>query len=447
MCAPIALFAAGTWLVRVLNPPPDPNSEIELSVARDPNAQVSGGNQISFGWRAEATGGPSDKRSIIYAQSLVASSHGRSRVLYGLPPKTNTSYINVGNSSSSFNQPGSSQISQTLVFTYDDLPVWTQKLRWQGNVVSAPQNSDAPGQLGVAAVSALQQEAQIKGATRVVTQIDVPLDAQQLGAISELKLGKVNFDEAARGADTHITETMRDVERHAFERLVAFDGHTRRELWRPNHPDSFQVRIKQQGDSGSDRWEDSQLFKLHAVPASWGEIIYLVDVVANPNSKKLAGNTRHVTKTCDAKEIARLKKTGWLHFSRRLVVRKNGQTITAPVYSPTPNTQLMGVETSLSPKIWTIKVRLHYRGPNSSGLESPYGPDFSETNGQNLNLEYSATGINDAKPGEKLMTIDIPTKNLGRARPIQLRLEIADNEAAPLIIKQNLQIPQTGSSN
>ena len=185
---------------------------------------------------------------------------------------------------------------------------------------------------------------------------------------------------------------MRDVERHAFERLVAFDGDTRRELWRPNSPDPFHVRINQQGDLGTDRWFDSQLFKLSQVPASWGEIVYLVDVVANPNSKKLGATTQHVTKTCDESEIARLKKAGWLFFSRRLIVRKSGQTIQAPVFSQTPNTQLLGVETSLAAKKWTIKVRLRYRGSNSIGLDSPNGPEFFETNGQNINLEYSASG-------------------------------------------------------
>ncbi len=444
MCAPIALFGAATYLVKVLDPPPDPNAKIELSVTRN-DIGVAAGQQLNFGWKAEAAGGPDYDRRIGFSQSLIAEGNGRTRVIFSKPAKLNAASINVGNGSSSFNEGNRSQISQTLMFSYNDLPVWTQNLTWRGEVVGAPQQRDAPGnQMLPVPTTALRQWAQIKGATRVVKTISVPLDPQKLGAISALKLEKVNPANAKLGADTCVTTITRSVEPHAFTRLVAFDGRTRRELWRPYELDPHRLWKGNPGGGGADMWSDSQLFKLRDVPAAWGEILYLVDMVVDPDLDPAKANTGSAT-PCAASEIARLKKAGWLHYSRRLTVRKNGQAIKAPIFPKTSNTQFLGISTSLSPQEWTIKVRLRYAGPDEIS-ELDGHPWFFELDNRSLGFQKISYGIADTtKAGEKLMTIALPTKDLGRPRQVRMKLEIADSTAAPLVIDQILQVPKTTS--
>ena len=444
MCAPIALFGAGICLMKILNPPSDPNAKIALTVERDISREMRTGQQLSLGWKAVARGGPSDDRHIGFSQTLIASGHGRSRVIFSDPAKSQVPSLGISSSNSNFSQRDRSEISQTLYFRYDNLPVWTQKLHWRGEVVVVPQNSGTPGQpFGAAPPKVLQQWAQFKGATRVVKTISVPLDAKNLGAISELKLEKVNPANAKLGADTCVTTITRRVEPHAFARLIAFDGHTRRELWRRDGFDPHRLWKGNPG-GGSDQWGDSQLFKLRDVPADWGEITYLVDMVVDPDLDPAKAATGSAT-PCDASEIVRREKAGWLQFSRRLTVRKNGQTVEAPVFSTKPNTQLMGISSALSPEEWIVKIRLRYVGPDKS-YDLDGDPWFFELNNDSIGFQKMSYGISDsAKPGEKLMTITIPAKDLGRARKIRMKLEIADSAAAPLVINQVLQIPNTTS--
>ena len=143
LCAPIALLGAGIYAWSVLHPPPDPNSKIVLNVMRNPNAQISGGSQLSFGWLATASGGPNYERSIGFAQTLIANGDGKSQLIFRDPQTIKPISMGVGTKSSSQNE--GSQISQDLVLSYDELPLWTKTLQWRGEFVSAPENPDTPG--------------------------------------------------------------------------------------------------------------------------------------------------------------------------------------------------------------------------------------------------------------------------------------------------------------
>lgn len=436
MCAPIALFGAGIYVLRATNPPLpplDPNAKIQLKVEHDTDypAKSTGGNLI-FAWQAVAQGGPTRDWRFGSAQSLVALGRGKTELLYREPRPITNARVGASSSMGIINEVGGS-----LSLPYDAVPIWTQKLEWRGDVVALP-NSGTPGpRHSWATPATLQQWATIKGATRVTKTIAVNFDPQRLRLISELKLDKVNPANVKLGADICVTTIARNLKRHSFARLIAFDGHTRRDLW-SYEKDPHDLWVSQQGTSMTETDWSYLLFKLRDVPASWGEITYLVDPAFDPKGNSFGSDT-----PCDAGEIARWKQRGWQHFSRRLLVRKTGQTISKPTYSSTPNTDFFGVESSRTAQKWTIKVRLRYHGPDKLyDLDSPSGPEFFEANGKLASFRYDSYGIDKSqRPGEQVMTITVLTKNLGQARAIKMKLQIADSDAAPLIVNQTLQIP------
>ena len=200
-------------------------------------------------------------------------------------------------------------------------------------------------------------------------------------------------------------------------------------------------------DSGiGSTWTKDQTFKLRDVPAQWGELIYLVDAAYNPNANN--ANTMGDTKDCDAAEIERLKKAGWLTFSRRVTVRRAGAKIVAPNYPQTPNTKHLGTQTSVSKTDWIITARLRYDGPKLQPNQELYiseGPNFVGADGK-----FTLSGGNGmsygikpgAKPGEYLAQITVPLQSLGQPRPITLQMDIADSHAAPLHFQTKLQVPR-----
>ena len=97
LCAPVAVVGAGFIAVRLLHPPRDPDAVIALSVTRDPNPpdlSTPLEPELSFGWNAEARGGPQDEIQLLYSQKLVALGANRSQILFQQPASPTTS--NVG---------------------------------------------------------------------------------------------------------------------------------------------------------------------------------------------------------------------------------------------------------------------------------------------------------------------------------------------------------------
>lgn len=439
LCAPIALIGAGILVSRAINPPRDPNAKIVLSLTRDANSFTMP-KQLGFAWKARASGGPKDDYRFGFAQKLVASGRGQSQLLWSdvAPLKAALTGVNTG--VSSLTGADFQEIGQNGSLSYDDLPVWTQKLEWQGEVVAVPQNSGTPGQKwGAVSPAKLKQWAQEKGAARVVKTFEIPLDAGKIQPIQKCVLEPVNASNAAKGADTCVTVSWRDARRKIFRRLVAFDGKTRRVLWSDPDGKELQKRIWQgeQVSGGGSLWQINTLFQLRKVPASWGEISFLLDAVFDPKIGAGTGETH-----CDAKEIARLKKLGWLYFSRRLTVRAKGKAVVAPNFPKTPNTQLLGVQTSFSPANWIVEARLRYVGarPNPE-LDSPSGPNFLDSNGRYLDTGTSSYGVKRAaKAGQWLAHIEIPRAKFEswKTPVVTLEMEIADTDAAPLFIKHQI---------
>ncbi len=448
LCAPILLVGAGFVAVRLLHPPRDPDAVIALNVTRDPNPpdlSTPLEPELSFGWDAAAKGGPQDEIQLLYSQKLVAQGDNRSQILFqepASPTAPNVAGVSV-NSGGGGAGPAFQSKSQNMDIPYQALPIWTKRVECRGDFVAVPLAPGAKNNLGVGIPSTFATLARIKGAARVGKTFPVRFDAEKLAPLQALELETLSPTNALYGADTCVTTQLRSVQRRIFARLVAFDGKTKRQLWSNLREYDEKYRITAQTGGSSYLYRDSQFFKLRDVPAQWSELIYIVDAAFNPNSKSTSTDDKPV----NAAEIERLKKAGWLVYSKRLTVRKAGAKITAPNYSATPNTQYVGTQTSVSKTDWVIKVRLLYNGPTlkpDEQLDSPYGPEFFEAGGKSalVNVRTSYNIQQGSKPKEYLATINVPLKALGQPRPLTMKMKIADAHAMPLDFQTKLQVPK-----
>ena len=450
LCAPILLVGAGFIAVRLLHPPRDPDAVIALRVTRDPNPRRAWGSAqptFDFEWKARAQGGPSEQVQLLYTQKLVAlgNGDGRSQVIFqdpASPATPNANNINSGGGGS-FSRDFT-EASQNLSIPYEALPLWTKRVEWRGDFVAAPLQSNSGSVVATGLPATFTMLARIKGAARATKTFPVAFDARQINPIQSLALQTVNPSNAAKGADICVTTRFRDQQRRVHARLVAVNGGKNRLLWHKPETSDGTYLVNSEDSGYSSIWINSRLFKLRDVPAQWGEIVYIVDAVYNPDAANLnvAGDTRD----CDAAEIERLKRAGWLHFSRRITVRKAGATIKPVIYPQTPNTQFLDAKTSVSKTDWIITARLRYNGPKLKPGEEldSQGPEWIEANGKYSDIDRSGStyGIRKGtKPDEYLATITVPLKALGQPRPITMKMDIADTHAAPLHFQTKLQIP------
>ena len=319
LCAPLALIGASFWVVRALHPPPDPDALIRLGVTPAPVTQLSP-SQFYFAWTAVATGGPKNDATLGYAQKLVATGHGHSRTILSDPPAAAPAKPTA---SVRWISPGLAKSQSYLTFNwsvpYRELPIWTERVQWQGEVVAIPRDAATRAtSAGALPVATLQSWAQIKGAARAAKGFPVSVDAKQLAPLGKCEPGTISRFNAGLGADTCAKIDLRDLDHRVFKRLIAFDGTKQRELWRNGASEAKGVYASQETSNSEGRSVNLQLWKLRDVPAQWGEIVYLVDVVFDPNGSKSG------EKSCDAREIARLTGAGWFHASCRLMVRAKG---------------------------------------------------------------------------------------------------------------------------
>ena len=450
LCAPILLVGAGFIAVRLLHPPRDPDAVIALRVTTDPNPpnlSTPLAPELSFGWNAEAKGGPQDEIQLLYAQKLVALGDGRSQILFASPAMSNAAGISA-NGGGGGAGPAFQSKSQNLGVPYDALPIWTKRVEWRGDFVAVPLNPGSKNISGVGNPATFPMLARIKGAARASQTFALRFDARQINPIQSLNSQIATPDDAEQGADTWIRTRFLDSQRRICARLVAIDNGVIHPLWSnfENADVDNPLWINGQESGIGSTWTNDATFKLRDVPAQWGEIIYVVDAAYNPVANN--ANTMGDTKDCDAAEIARLKNVGWLTFSRRLTVRKAGAQILAPNYSKTPNTKDLNTQTSISKTDWIIKVRLRYDGPKLQPNEELYissGPEFIGANGK-ITLS-GGNGMTEGirpgtKPNEYLATITVPLQALGQPRPVTLQMDIADMHAAPLHFQTKLQVPR-----
>ena len=437
------LVGAGVIAVRLLHPPRDPDAVIALRVTNDPNPtnlSTPLAPELSFGWNAEAKGGPQDEIQLLYTQKLVALGDGRSQILLASPATSNAAGISV-NSGGGGAGPAFQSKSQNLGVPYQALPIWTQRVEWRGDFIAVPLAPGVKNVLGVGAPAAVPMLARIKGAARLSQTFALRFDAEDLASLQALTMGKVSPTIAGYGADTCVRTRFRTVQCRVYTRLVAFDGKTKRQLWSNLHKIDNHYWITGESETGPYLSRDSDFFKLRDVPVQWGELIYIVDAAFNPAS----ASENYDNKPADAAAIARLKRAGWMVFSKRLTVRKKGAKIVAPNYSKTPNTRFSGAQTSVSKAGWIINARLKYNGPSlnpEAELDSPFGPEFFDANGKSTFAGVTGFSITKgAKPGEYLATITVPLKALGQPRPITMKMKIADRHAYPLDFQTKLQVP------
>jgi hypothetical protein len=440
LCLPVLLVFLAIFATRVLFPGRDPNSQVVLNVTPDFTERVNGlPKKFSFAWDATAHGGPEWNYRIGYRQRIVASGRGRSQVM--LDGSKVTPGFDLMVFSTRLDNGASKSLKQEITLPVEQLPVWAEKFAWQGDIVAAPASDRAAGNWGPVSPAELQALARTKGAARFTKSYPIPVSKSQLDPIRKCLIEPVNPHNAAAGADTCVTVRVINQSRKVFSRLIATDGKNARVLWWNGMEARTPYWITQQGTAQSPFavWQTSELFQLKDVPASWGEISFLIDIVYDPKATGHAPSSN-----CDAATITKLKNGSWVHSSRRLILRKKGTTIVPRVFPRTPNTQLLDVQTSLSPQHWIIEARLRYSGQRAEPhFDSPNGPEFSNLKGFYDDLMIGSSYI--VKPGKKpkewIAEIKVPRANLKRVRPIIMKLEISDEDAAPLIISKKLQIP------
>ena len=479
LCAPVALIGAAIAVVKVVNPQRDADAVIVLDVTNtfdekhrpnesQPILEMTSVGQrdglrpvltadgdaptFSYSWTAIARGGPKDEIGIFYSQKLVARGEGHSRVIAQESNSNPPDYTDRGNQITLFPFGDDySEITMSRTLRYEDLPLWTKQLEWHGDIVALPRDAGAIIKSQWVKPSAFPALARVRGAARVTKTFPIALDLKKIQAIQALELQPPLPSTIDRGADTSVTSQLRDDKRRVHARLIAVDGGQNRLLWSgyesADSPYLVPVPLPKRGLPA----RNSQFFKLRDVPPQWGEIVYLVDAAYDPNAvrkntpgRNTAGNGNY----CDAAEIERLKRAGWSVFSQRLTVRKKGETIKAATYPKTPNLQLSETKTSVSNGNWVIQARLKYSGPKPKPADyhiSPDAPKFSTTDGQSVVFKPMNFGVEttSATPDEYKVNVIIPLKAASKPRPVIMKLEVADERAAPLQIEAKLTVPKT----
>ena len=259
--------------------------------------------------------GPTEGIQFGFSQQVMATGYGNSLIVYSeplLPTKTlpwNATYGAGG-------RPNGAFCSGNLQLGSDELPVWVQKLEWQGDVVAVPRHSSFSAL--PTAPRVLDSWAQTQGAAHIWKRFPILLNASKLNPIQKCALESVNAQNAASGADTCVTVQWKNAKRQVSRRLEAFDGKTRRVLWIENaaHRNRYWKSEQTQGFLPGAVANNSLLFRLRDVPASWGKITFFIDAIFDPRLNAGSGVT-----SCDAQTIQKLKSRGWIPFSRQLTVR------------------------------------------------------------------------------------------------------------------------------
>lgn len=447
LCAPVAVIGAGFTGVQLLHPPRDPDAVIALELTSPPNPRsvyTCSQPTFDFEWEASARGGPQDNIQLLYTQKLVAlgNGDGRSQIIFQEPASPTAPNLNdLSFSGGVGSGPAQCDQSQGINIPYQALPIWTKRVEWRGDFVAVPMKPGAKNVSGIGIPSTFPTLARVKGSKCVAKIFPVRFDIEKLNPFQELELEDVSPTNASKGADTCVTTQFRDNQRRIYARLVAMDNGKVRQLWGNDNPVDALYWVVGQGSGGGDTWRGSQRFKLRDVPAQWGELVYIVDAAINPNSGNSIGDNQSV----DATEIERLKKAGWLIYSKHLTVRRAGATIAAPNYSVTPNTRYLGTQATNYKTGWSITARLRYDGPKlkpGEELNSPFGPEFSDAKGHVAFAGISYRIKSGTKPNEYLVEINIPAKSLGQPRPVTMKMEIADKYAMPLHFQAKLQVPK-----
>lgn len=412
-------------------------SKISLTLGLDKSRSVSlGKDQVSFAWEGRASRKWEGYYRVGYDERIVGFGPRGEQTLY-LNPTTakGGDWLRFSTTTSDF---GPIVFGGRLQAPLESIPIGINRLEWRGVVVALTNQGETL--IEPVEKTNLDSWSRLPGAVTIRKTIPIKVPTGALEPIQECKLEKVNPSNAALGADTCITTRWRDNQRKYYVRLVAFDGKTHRTLpIEPSDSDASYYVTQEQGSIGS-IWYSHLLLKLRDVPASWGTLTFLVDVVYDPSPTGTHGDA------CDASTIKKLKKQGWLHFSRRLTVRAQGQTIKAVSYPKTPNCQLLGVKNWLSPTKWIVEARLRYIGHEKEpNLDSPTGPEFYDSKWNFINSSGESYIIERTKMGaEWVAHIEVPRANLkglAKRETITMKMEVADTQAAPLTIRQQLHVP------
>ncbi|RYX86209.1 hypothetical protein EON83_03025 [bacterium] len=331
LCLPIALiggiFGWGQWQKRLYTP------NIELTVDMDFDGKLptlakpfgfSPDEKLSFGWVANLKGGPEPSYRFGWNERIIAKTRSGSVVVWkqNTAPKAwqldaisgfyFTTPVNCTFSSSQ----NLNRSTHSHRYEVDELalPLDTQNLEWQGEIVAIPSNNADIWQSPLPSTT-LENWAQIDGAVKWQRNVALPYNPKNPVIIRSQKSPHLG----SNNNEIKVEVLSRRLNRRAFRSLSTFDGKTKRVLW--TDADSINTYCQSIGNGGySARDGESLTFDLNRVPASWGEVTFLCDTVFDIN--KRAGivppsAAKWTQKQLDAFE----KKVGGYRVSRSLVLR------------------------------------------------------------------------------------------------------------------------------
>lgn len=298
---------------------------------------------IKFDWKADLKGGPLSGYRFGWNERLVARTTRGAFVVWELkaPPKmwqtdavagssiessvwkvspqggayTTTEVNGTFSSDQSLNQ--CSHLKRYEI-REDTLPVDTQSVEWQGEMAAIPAD-DADIWQSPLSSRRLRGWSSLEGMAAWRGTVRLPYSPQKSSPLLLRSWGVLDPPPKGRKM-TQVEVWSRMGNKRAFQRLVAFDGKTRRVLWRGG--DMFNKYLALvAGPSGYKPAERVTVsFDLNRVPVSWGEVSFVCDVVWDLSGRPYSFGASNMESSEEVLGTFQ-KKSGGYRVSRRLVLR------------------------------------------------------------------------------------------------------------------------------
>lgn len=340
VCAPIfiigGLFGWSAWqkrdrtpqiklTVRTMAPTLKERRREQLPLPFSPDST------LRFRWDATLQGGPLSNYHFGWNERITALTPRGSLVVWQIKNQTKNWQIDAVNGtvngiatklrfSAGHNKNNLATHFHEYEIDENALPLDTRKLQWQDEIVAIP-SDDANVWHQPCDAGLLRQWAKMPGAAHWKDTLDLPYSDAISGPVlmrsqksEEPNPGSVN--------EIKIEILLRQLNRRSFGRLVAFDGTNRRILWTSIDEWNGHKYWRSWGSTGAPGRDGQTLaFDIGNVPATWGEIVFLNDVVFDVAGRgAIIGGTRDEWLSEKAL-LAFEKQTGGFRVKRRLVLR------------------------------------------------------------------------------------------------------------------------------
>ena len=345
LCAPLlivgGLFGWSAWQKRGRTPQIEMTVRSTVPTLQERNSQrlplpFTPDFKSKFRWDATLQGGPLSNYRFGWNEKIVAeTSRGRVTIwqLKNAPKGWQTDAVsgyNNGNvTEMRFTASHSSNNFATHFREYEvdenAIPIDTQTLRWQGEMVAIPSDEADVWHQPVNA-STLQRWAEISGAAKWEGALDLLYDANISGPVLLRQEKRTEADPSSIN-ELEIQILLRQINRRSFRRLIAFDGTARRVLWTDGDEWNGHRYWTSWGTTGAPGRDGETLaFDVGKVPNAWGEVVFLDDVVfdiAGRGAVVATGKGEWVSQ--DLLDVFE-QQTGGYRVKQRLVLRPRETT-------------------------------------------------------------------------------------------------------------------------